>query len=119
MLALAVIAGVEAGVQSTWGGLIPQDVKPPRFSTQNSAIIGVANTVAMLVGNLTGGIIGDVLFRRRYKRMLLITFAAAAVCFTGCKGLGPRHAPPQKKGEKDKRHAVHRKPAPLTAPAPL
>ena len=70
-------------VQSTWGGLIPQDVGPPRFSTRTGAVLGVANTVAMLAGNLTGGLIGDVLFQRRYKLMLMITFAAAAICFAG------------------------------------
>ena len=37
----------------------------------------------MLVGNLTGGVIADKLFQRRYKLMLVITFALSGICFIG------------------------------------
>lgn len=40
-------------------------------------------THTIKVGNLTGGIIADQIFQRRYKLMLVLTFAFSGVCFVG------------------------------------
>lgn len=83
MFVLALITGVQAGVNSGWGAMIPQAVAPPAFSTGTAGLAGLLNGLSQLGGNLVGGRIADRLFRRRYKRMLLIAFGLNAVALTG------------------------------------
>ena len=74
MLTLAGIAGVQAGVNSAWGGMIPQLVASPNVA----AMCGLLNGVLQLGGNLAGGAIADTVFRRRFKTALVSTFVLNA-----------------------------------------
>eukprot|EP00035_Acanthoeca_spectabilis_P003608 m.94350 g.94350 ORF g.94350 m.94350 type:complete len:478 (+) comp12232_c0_seq1:156-1589(+) len=75
MLALAAIAGVQAGVNSAWGGLIPQTVANPT----TASLCGLLNGVLQLGGNVAGGAIADTLFRRRLKAALQLSFVLNAI----------------------------------------
>ena len=68
---------------SAWGGLLNQSLVPPRFSTGTAGAAGIANSVASLLGNYTGGILADACFRMRLKAFLVLLFAGCAVSFAG------------------------------------
>jgi hypothetical protein len=54
MLALATIAGVQAGVTSAWGGMVSQLITPPQYASSTAGVCGVLNGAGMLAGNGLG-----------------------------------------------------------------
>ena len=81
--ALALIAGLQAGANSAWGSLFPQLVHRPEYASYTAGLAGCANGLLQTAGNLVGGRVADVLFRRRLRRMIGIAWVAVSAAPLG------------------------------------
>ena len=80
LAAIAVIAGVQAGTVAAWQAVLSQQIRPPEYSSTTAGLIGVANSITCLAGNVIGGRAADTC-RKHLGVSLSLTYLVAAVCF--------------------------------------
>eukprot|EP01121_Diplochlamys_sp_Union-15-3_P014329 TRINITY_DN454_c0_g1_i5.p1 TRINITY_DN454_c0_g1~~TRINITY_DN454_c0_g1_i5.p1 ORF type:complete len:329 (+),score=32.99 TRINITY_DN454_c0_g1_i5:72-1058(+) len=76
-MVLGLIAGVQAGTFNAWTGMFDQLMQ--NIESQNFAgWLGFASTLAGIIGGVILGVLGDTLFRRKFKMILLILLLLSA-----------------------------------------
>lgn len=83
---LLLAGGLESGVNSAWGGLLPQ-IFETRFDSDSADALanecGLLNCSGSLLGMLVSGWIADTFFQRRLKQLMLIYFILGVILTIG------------------------------------
>ena len=80
LVLLVLAGGIEAGVDSAWGGLLTQILT--EYSSNFVGWLGFFNAIAAGFGTVAAGLIGDKYFQQRLKLLLIIFFVITIACFT-------------------------------------
>jgi len=78
MMLLTFIAGTVIGVKSAWGALLPAELAPAP-----AAMFLVYNCGALLLGCVMGGLLIDFFCTRKLKKVLVLSFLATGLLYTG------------------------------------
>jgi len=75
------IGGWQAGAFNAWSGMFDMILSPLGYSETLAGWLGFSTTVAGIAGGLLVGILGDSLFKRRFKLLLILLFFLCSLTF--------------------------------------
>eukprot|EP01119_Soliformovum_irregulare_P010322 TRINITY_DN2538_c0_g1_i3.p1 TRINITY_DN2538_c0_g1~~TRINITY_DN2538_c0_g1_i3.p1 ORF type:complete len:459 (-),score=116.12 TRINITY_DN2538_c0_g1_i3:32-1408(-) len=77
----AMIGGVSQGAFSAWSGMFDLILGPLGYSPTFAGWIGFASSIAGIIGGILVGILGDTLFKRKFKWVILVLlFLSTVLC---------------------------------------
>lgn len=80
-LLIVLAAGLQAGVNSGWQGVLPQVFNNLHYSDTQGGWLGFGNSLANVIGGTLIGPVSDKFFRRRFKLLLIILYCCCVACF--------------------------------------